>query len=246
MVAAGTFLLLQLAAYWLMGEHPGPKSGHGPQHLGVYSQSFWSMRGEGFLRSTTKEGGDQVGHVPPSSLQKNRGIGQKVGPIGAKGLSSTWSTKKSYRKAVHRLLRDGCTSYKGRLLMTSPQPHNLTPTLAGPMPSSMTCGSMQPSTWTTFPFLDRAADRRKKVGGPRCSFLSWNAGGLTSATWQELMQYLSHHAVDIACVQGTRWNMTKDWSTYGYWALSAGTEDRRDHDGLLTLIHHRLCGQQDI
>ena len=60
------------------------------------------------------------------------------------------------------------------------------------------------------------------------------------------MLYLSHHAVDIACIQGTRWHLTKDWSTHGYWALSAGTEDRRDHGGLLTLVHHRLCGQQDL
>ena len=162
MVAAGTFLLLQLAAYWLTSEHPGPKSGRGPQHLGVYSQSFWSMRGEGFLRSTTKEGGDQVGHVPPSSLQKNRGIGQKVGPIGAKGLSSTWSTKKSYRKAVHRLLRDGCTSYKGRLLMISSLQHCMPPPLAAPTTSSMTSGSLQHSTWTTFPFLQRSSAQHQK------------------------------------------------------------------------------------
>ena len=130
--------------------------------------------------------------------------------------------------------------------MINQLPQGMSTTPAVQSTSRPTCSSHQSSTWTTFPFLQRAQGPPMQRGGQRCSFLSWNAGGLTSATWQELMQFLSQHAIDIACIQGTRWSTTLDWSTFGYWAISAGTEDRRDHGGLLTLVSHRLCRQQDL
>lgn len=60
------------------------------------------------------------------------------------------------------------------------------------------------------------------------------------------MQFVTHHNIDIVCIQGTRWTMQREWSTHGYWVLSTRVEDSRDQGGLLTLISHRLCSSQDI
>ena len=64
-VAAGTLWLLLLAAYWLKGEYPGPKSGRGPRCLSESWQRFWSMRGEGSLRSTTEGRRPDRSSFPP-------------------------------------------------------------------------------------------------------------------------------------------------------------------------------------
>ena len=59
-------LLLLWIATWPSLEQSGPKSGRGPTSLGDRLQRFWSTRGEGSLRPTTKGGGELIGMAPTS------------------------------------------------------------------------------------------------------------------------------------------------------------------------------------
>lgn len=137
-------------------------------------------------------------------------------PAGPTGGVIPPGYERSFRQALRRLATTGCTTYKGRMLM-----HIFFTA------DNWCCSQPGVQDLTTSWRIDQ----------------SWNAGGLTDATWQEMMLYVTGNNIDIVCIQSTQWSLQKQWSTHGYWALSAGVGD---HGGLLMLLSHRLCSSQDI
>ena len=97
------------------------------------------------------------------------------------------AVKRSLLRAQKRARREGWTFYKGNLL------------------SLKELGGL----------ADAPPTRHRQRGAPPClptskcfrraSMVTWNAGGLTSSTYQELLLWLTSQCVDIAVIQGARW-----------------------------------------
>ena len=146
--------------------------------------------------------------------------------------ASTYSfaRKRSYKRAVRRAAQsDGQhTQYRGRVCALQ----QLCRGYRGQRPLS---GSSRRSQQH---FLQRAQNR--------LLVLTWNAGGLTQALWQELLLTLEHmnpcERPQVVCVQETHWTAvvaatfrTSDWEIY----TSPTTANKSA--GLLTLIDKRLA-----
>ena len=148
--------------------------------------------------------------------------------------ASTYSfaRKRSYKRAVRRAAQSEGqhTQYRGRVCALQ----QLCRGYRGRKPQQ------GPSRRSQQPFLQRAQNR--------LLVLTWNAGGLTQALWQELLLTLEHMNLherpQIVCVQETHWTttvasmfQTSDWEIY-----TSPTTDNKSA-GLLTLIDKRLATQ---
>ena len=148
--------------------------------------------------------------------------------------ASTYSfaRKRSYKRAVRRAAQSEGqhTQYRGRVCTLQ----QLCRGYRGRQPQQ------GPSRRSHQPFLQRAQNR--------LLVLTWNAGGLTQALWQELLLTLEHMNLherpQIVCVQETHWTtavattfQTGDWEIY-----TSPTTDNKSA-GLLTLIDKRLTTQ---
>ena len=84
--------------------------------------------------------------------------------------------------------------------------------------------------------------------GRRLALMSWNAGGLTSEVYQDLLAWLEVHQLDVATIQGTRWLGERTWTTRGYNVIQSGEPEgtKHVHSGLLTFISTRICHDNEI
>ena len=82
----------------------------------------------------------------------------------------------------------------------------------------------------------------------RAAMFTWNAGGLTSEIYQELLAWLQLQHIDFAVIQGTRWRGERTWRASGYSIIQSGEPEGRHpvHSGLLTFVADRLCHFDDI
>ena len=77
---------------------------------------------------------------------------------------------------------------------------------------------------------------------------SWNAGGLNTETYQELLTWLQVKRIDLACVQDVRWTGERTWRTHGYSVIQSGVDpgSKTEHCGLLCFVSDRICSFDDI
>ena len=47
--------------------------------------------------------------------------------------------------------------------------------------------------------------------GRRATVVSWNAGGLTTELYRQMLHWLDQTKVDIILIQGTRWKDDRTW-----------------------------------
>ncbi|CAE7403450.1 pol [Symbiodinium sp. CCMP2592] len=93
-------------------------------------------------------------------------------------------------------------------------------------------GSQQP------PFVDSTFPQLR-----HCKLLSWNSGGLAANNWDILQNWLADHAVQLCCIQETRWNMEQFWNNGHYHVIHHG---QGRSGGLMTLIHNGLAHKGQI
>ena len=157
----------------------------------------------------------------------------RVAPPSASTYS--FARKRSYKRAVRRAAQgEGQhTQYRGRVCTLQ----QLCRSYRGQRPS------LEFSRRSQQHFLQRAQNR--------LLVLTWNAGGLTQALWQELLLNLEHmhpsERPQVVCVQETHWTAvvaatfrTSDWEIY-----TSPTTDNKSA-GLLTLLDKRLTAQCQV
>ena len=126
--------------------------------------------------------------MPPPN---QHGIGQEVSH------GTRPAVKRSLRRARNRAQRDGWTFYRGRLLTISQLGGTSTDRALGPSRKQIT-----PPTWP----LTRTR---------RASVFSWNAGGMTTECYQELLTWLQLKQIDMTCIQDVRWTGDRTWRAGG-------------------------------
>ena len=216
---------------WLLTllDPPGPKSGHADQMTsynedelyGIYDiAECYSMRGEGSELAMQFRGGDIPDQATIGTPPKVHGKGHEA-PLGA---CPPAASKRSFKRALRRAQTYGWTTYKGQILSQK---------VIDPMPSMVNkVPPPQPTSRT----------------GRRATILTWNAGGLTTELYHELMQWGQSNQIDIMMVQSTRWREDKTWSAYGYSAVHTGEswDNKTTFAGLLTCVSNRLCHFDNI
>ena len=132
-------------------------------------------------------------------------------------------SKRSYKRAYARAARQGGSHYKGQ--------------------------------WRPFEWYQRA--KLRPVYVPRTTptadlshhlrVLTWNAGGLTKPTFQELETFIRDHRLDVIFIQETKWTDEYCWHNHDYsYIHSAGSTKVDKVGGLLTIISTRVAKPTDI
>ena len=192
------------------------------QPLGNRDKKLIKGRGEGSRRTMAPRGGTESILPPLRSSQNKHGLGQAE-PPGAP--LRPRAVKRSLQRALGRATREGWTFYKGQLL-TLPKISARVMQGSAPMPSMGFRTQCMP-----------------KPKSKRAALFTWNAGGLTSEIYNDLLAWLQMQQIDFAAIQGTRWHGERTWQAAGYSIIQSGSQEGRSHDhsGLLTLISDRVC-----
>ena len=135
--------------------------------------------------------------------------------------------KLSYQRAVRKALQEGSAMYKGRE-MTS---RELGVTTAAPIAPKVTARHKKSK------FLEQK----------ELSYMSWNAGSLTTAVWEELLSILRtppYRDVKLVAIQETHWRGSWQFSKDGWNVVSSGSLGEKGA-GVLIMVHSTLCKQQE-
>ena len=127
--------------------------------------------------------------------------------------------KRSYRRALKRAARTGETSYRGRALNIGP----------------------------VYPVLKpEAARQRPAKEVPRLHMLTWNASGLSSELFLEIIVWLrSKQEVQIFAIQETHWSKTLEWQQEG-WSLFHSASGKGKQAGVLLGVRADVAQNADI
>ena len=134
--------------------------------------------------------------------------------------------KRSYQKALRQAEKNGSALYRGK---------SLTLQQLGGTPAVL------PPARTSKP--QRAKPQKDEV-----RYLSWNAGALTTAVWEELLSLLETEPfseVKLVVVQETHWRGSWQFSKSGWHVVSSGTH-KEQGAGVLIMVHGSLCKAKDI
>ena len=135
------------------------------------------------------------------------------------------SEKRAYRRARMHALQNGGTYYRGRwhsatdlrALEYTPQPKP---------PRSL-----------------RAAPRRRQARIPPVMCLNWNAGGLSSAVYQELIAWLDEqHKYQVILLQETHWPQSSDFTSGNWLCIHSASDPAEAHDryaGVMVMLSKR-------
>ena len=136
------------------------------------------------------------------------------------------TVKRAYRRACKRAnaAAAGGTWYKGQW---------------------MTASALRSQYVTDIPrqVPTRSEGRQKPAGYKHYNFMSWNAGGLASNTWDALQLWLAEHSVDICCIQETHWPMAQEWHNSKYHVFHHG---QGRAGGLMTLVRTTVADKNHI
>lgn len=148
----------------------------------------------------------------------------------------TTAKKRSYRRAVRRVSQHGYTWYRNRILATQdiPKHHRST--------TKTSCFDDSPHIAVDIPHSCTPSQQKQHQ---RMTLFSWNAGGLTQSSWDNLQMWLSKQDISVVFVQESKWKHCSEWLSPAYTCIhSAATPTKSG--GLLTLVSRRLIGQQLI
>eukprot|EP00438_Fugacium_kawagutii_P000665 Skav222317 [mRNA] locus=scaffold1249:220947:222023:- [translate_table: standard] len=145
--------------------------------------------------------------------------------------SSKTTLKRSIYRAYRRALQDGCTWFRGAMMI--PKDFENLFHLDRP------CSS---------PARPRDPLERSQVGQHRprnrAQVLSWNPGGLSDVRYWEVMHWIGLLAPDIVIISETRWRFNRQWSHRQWHCLHSAGDDGAA--GLLVLINRRLADQSQL
>ena len=135
--------------------------------------------------------------------------------------------KRSYQKALRQAEKSGYASYKGK---------NLTFSELGGTPA---LAKTEQKPLTKLP-------SRQEQNAIR--YLSWNAGSLTTAVWEELLSLLETEAysdVKLVLVQETHWRGSWKFSKAHWHIVSSGSHGEQGA-GVMIMVHDSLCRAKNI
>ena len=133
----------------------------------------------------------------------------------------SFSQKRAFRRAQARALRDGFTYYRG-------QPHT---------PASLSLASVESQS------PRRSLQAPLPQSALRC--VTWNAGGLHSSRYAELLNWLESQTQDpihICCVQETHWPASAEYSNHRWLFVHTGTNSSQ---GGVLLVISKSCANAD-
>lgn len=133
--------------------------------------------------------------------------------------------KRSYKRALHRTHRDGTAWYKGRW-WTEQQ-----------LTQQHINSSHKSDDAATGPPWQPPAPRNPRQ--ERLKIFCWNAGGLSTERYQELLAWLATADFDVVTVVETRWKHESEWQLDRWHAIHSGTQGDMA-DGILVLISRKL------
>ena len=183
----------------------GPKSGTCLQLLALTHLS----RGAGGVRVASATAAE----VGPGSAEPGKHRGPVPGAPQSHALKPKTSEKRAYRRARLRAMQNGGTYYRGRWHTTA---------------------DLRALEYTPTPKLPRslrAQPRRRQARIPPVPCLSWNAGGLSSAVYQEFMAWLDGQSkYQLIMLQETHWPQSSDY-TSGHWmCIHSASDPAEAHD----------------
>ena len=131
--------------------------------------------------------------------------------------------KKSHQQAIRQAEASGFAIYKGKVLSLS-----------------SLGGSDQPKQHVP---TQHPARTRRLTSAPHIRYLSWNAGGLTSGTWEELLSHLASRScleVSVVVLQETHWRGTSQFTRDDWHVISSGSNGEKGA-GVAVLVRKSLC-----
>ena len=136
-------------------------------------------------------------------------------------------SKRSFRRAKGRALRNGFTWYRGKLLDRAQ--------LGCSEPSS----SIAPPIKSTQP-RSVPRDLRKRI-----HVLAWNSTGLAAWKLDELRYWLAEQPFQVVLISETRWQFDREWIEGGWIHIACSGEPFRSC-GMLFMIRTTLCQQSQV
>ncbi|CAE6948943.1 unnamed protein product [Symbiodinium sp. KB8] len=86
-----------------------------------------------------------------------------------------------------------------------------------------------------------------KLDGHYIRVCTWNAGGLTRPTFQEIETWVRDQAIDVMFIQETKWAEEYCWDNKDYTYIhSAGTQKVDKVGGVLTMISSKLAKSSEV
>ncbi|CAE7193616.1 unnamed protein product [Symbiodinium sp. CCMP2592] len=133
--------------------------------------------------------------------------------------------KRSYQRAYARAVRDGGAFYRG-----SWKPHVW-----------FQRASVRPV------YLPKFRNTTPTSGTRSIRMMTWNAGGLSSDVYQELLTFVRDQGMDVCLVQETKWAEDNCWSSVDFHFIHSAGRGKLDKvGGLLTIVSTRLARRDDL
>ena len=206
----------------------GPKSGHIHRHkqsavlfrLIVFLLHVLPLRA---VNVDVRVGG--LAATPPgaSSGAKPSGIREASVPELERA-DPTRIAKRTYRRAYARAVRQGGSYYQGRWRELSWYQKTKIQPVCVPRTRQV-----------------------RSAAGHHIRVCTWNAGGLTRPTFQELETWIRDRGIDVMFIQETKWADEYCWDNPEYsYVHSAGTQKVDKVGGVLTIVSTRLAKSSDI
>ena len=117
-------------------------------------------------------------------------------------------------------------------------------------------GSFYQGRWRDFSWYQKAhikpiyvprTRQSPKLDGHYIRVCTWNAGGLTRPTFQEIETWVRDQAIDVMFIQETKWAEEYCWDNKDYTYIhSAGTQKVDKVGGVLTMISSKLAKSSDV
>eukprot|EP00435_Cladocopium_sp_Y103_P053626 s284_g17.t1 len=249
--------LLPISA-WVCSDFPQRDCVPGPNSRGTSKPVRWLLYlllviGSLFMMTTDQSWcwGEGSGS-PMGSREALLQVLHKMTPLSAKshglgpydGAKPTETSKRSFYRACRRSLVHGHAWYKGLCLTPDAFPVALRDSIAKNIrneqipPGSATDPLVQSShvqNGSQHPTSSNHVQSPKH----RIRFFQWNPSGLSSARYQELIQWLSCQSFDVVCLAETKWRPDLEWQLPDWTCVHTGHSD--GNAGVLILVSRRLC-----
>ena len=208
------------------------RAGHGPNSVGgsvsrrssshaLRAVVLWSMLHSAYATSKPRV----AGVAPPAGAEPNTGSAKQADRVTSVGISYKPSVKRSFNRAARRAFLSGGTWYKGRW-----RPSDFFSSARIAEKAAVQAAPARPTATVT-----------RQVHGFRV--LTYNAGGITTAVWDELMIYLPSRA-DIVVLTESHWELDREFQVADWHVMHAGLSRRQA--GVMVLLKRNLFHAEQI